>query len=449
VVHITLGYDDGGSKEVMTGLLTCKSLQAGDQWYEATLTGVDLIFDKLQRPLKNVNKAFPKDFPNIKTVGELAAAICKDAGVATEIPDKGPTLDTFSSKDETPFQALSRLAQLPKPSFSVQAKDGKLWMGTPEKLGVTQTTPIDDGATSRPFVCRGATAAANPMDGQDFNIAGLPALRPSDLVILGSDTFRIQSITHKLTREIGYTCCGRAVSKSASHDDAQKAGRPSPSLVARQLRQNLLQRDRGRPAIDIGEINSYTAGKHTATLDLGHDATPDMPSPTVQATLRDKPVPLNDKPIASPFAFYNCGLVVPVYPKMRSLLAHSWNEPEDAVSNGFVWTSAMSHPENQSGDWWLCLPTELDGDGKPKNKGSDDLIAKDGQRVIQVKGMKITIGSKLLNNVGKRPKPGEDESLTIQAGGDPPTMITFKAGNIEMTDGKIKLTIGGGKVSIS
>src|SRR3984893_10817663 len=199
VVHITLGYDDGGSKEVMTGLLTCKSLQAGDQWDEATLTGFDLIFDKLQRPLKNVNKAFPEDFPNIKTVGELAAAICNDAGVATEIPDKGPPLETFTSKDETPFQALSRLAQIPEPSFSVQAKDGKLWMGTPEKLGVTQTAPIDDGATSRPFVCRGATAAANPMDGQDFNIAGLSALRPSDLVILGSDTFRIQSITHKLT----------------------------------------------------------------------------------------------------------------------------------------------------------------------------------------------------------------------------------------------------------
>src|SRR5450755_4600001 len=39
VVHITLGYDDGGTKEVMTGLLTEKNLKAGDQWYEATLKG--------------------------------------------------------------------------------------------------------------------------------------------------------------------------------------------------------------------------------------------------------------------------------------------------------------------------------------------------------------------------------------------------------------------------
>src|SRR6516165_6969139 len=31
VVHISLGYDDASSKEVMTGLLTDKCLQAGDQ----------------------------------------------------------------------------------------------------------------------------------------------------------------------------------------------------------------------------------------------------------------------------------------------------------------------------------------------------------------------------------------------------------------------------------
>jgi hypothetical protein len=39
VIHIILGYDDSASKEVMTGLLTEKSLKAGDQWYEATLKG--------------------------------------------------------------------------------------------------------------------------------------------------------------------------------------------------------------------------------------------------------------------------------------------------------------------------------------------------------------------------------------------------------------------------
>lgn len=444
VVHITLGYDDASSKEVMTGLLTGKCLKAGDQWYEATLNGVDLVFDRLQRPFKLVAKRFTG------TVGKIAAEICSSAGVDTKIPDNGPTLKTFSSLDKTPLNALNELAK--RAGFSLQAKDGKLWMGTPDALGVTQTTPIDDGATSRPCAIRGATATASPIDGQHFDIAGLPALRPSDRVTLGTNTFRIQSITHKLTREGGYTCCGRALSPGASDDDAQKAGRPSASLVARQLRQNLFQRDQNRPAVDIGEVNTYTAGDHTATLDLGHDTTPDMPSPTVQATLRDKPVSLNDKPIASPFAFDNCGLIVPVYPKMRSLLVHRWNDPEDAVIGGFVWTSDMTPPKNKPGDWWLCLPTHLGGDGKPDRKGVDDLISQDGQRVIQVKGMKITIGAGLLSPVGSRPTPSTDESLTIEADDNETklkTKLTFKAGSIEMTDGKIKLTIGGGKVSVS
>ena len=62
--------------------------------------------------------------------------------------------------------------------------------------------------------------------------------------------------------------------------------------------------------------------------------------------------------------------------------------------------------------------------------------------------MKITIGSGLLNPVGSRPTPSADESLTIEAD-DNKTKITFKTGQIEMTDGTVKLTVGGGKVSIS
>jgi hypothetical protein len=173
-----------------------------------------------------------------------------------------------------------------------------------------------------------------------------------------------------------------------------------------------------------------------------------MPSPSVEATLRDKPVPLNNKPIASPFAFYGCGLMVPVYPKMRSLLVHGWNEPEDAISNGFVWTSDMTPPKTNAGDWRLCLPTRLDGDGKPAGTTVDDLISQDGQRVIQVKGMTIAIGSGLLAAVGDRPSPGKDESLVIKAD-DNKTKITMKAGQIEMTDGQITLSLSGGKVSIS
>jgi hypothetical protein len=440
IVQISLGYDDGGTAEVMTGLLTEKSLEAGDQWYEAILKGVDFIFDQLQRPAALV----ADDFKG-QTVGDVASAICQKIGIDTQIPDNGPPLKTRTFNDATPFTALNTLADIA--GFSMQAKDGKLWMGSPDALGVTQTTPIDDGATSKPVATRGATAAASAMDGQDFTIAGIPALRPNDLVTLGTDNFRIQSITHKLTREGGYICTGRALSPTATADDAQKAGKPSASGVARQLGQNLAQRDRRRPAVDVGDVASYTAGNHTATFSLGYDTIPDMVSPTIEGTLRDKPTALNDKPFASPFAFDNCGLVVPVYPGMRALMAHGWNEPEDAVAAGFVWTSAMTPPQNQAGDWWLCLPTQLGGDGKPTGTATNDLITQDGQRVIQLKGLRISIGSGLLANVGERPSPGSDESLTIQSD-DNNTKVTVKQGEVTVTDGTATLTVGGSKGQI-
>ena len=440
IVHITLGYDDAGTTEVITGLLTEKNLEAGDQWYEATLKGVDLVFDRLQRPAQLVAQNYQG-----QTVGAAAAAICQLVNVQTQIPANGPTLQTISFNDRTPLSALKQLACMA--GFSLQAKDGKLWMGVPDSLGVIQTTPIDDGATSRPVATRGATASANPMDGQDFDIAGVPSLRPNDQVILGTTQFRIQSITHKLTRYGGYTCSGRALSPTATVDDAQKAGKPSASLVARQIAQNMAGRDRIRPPIDIGDVNTYTAAKGTATFNLGFNTTPDMISPTIQAGLRDKPVPLNDKPIASPFAFDNCGLVVPVYPGMRSLLLHGWSEPEDAVSAGFVWTDQMTPPPNQVGDWWLCLPTKLDANGKPTGAAVNDLTTQSGQRVIAVAGMTISIGSGLLTDVGTRPTPGSDESLTIKSD-DNATMVTFKKGQITLTDGTATVTVGGTKGQI-
>ena len=71
IMHITLGYDDGSSTEVMTGLLTGASVKSGDQWYETTLTGVDLVFDRLQRPVALVAENYEGS-----TVAEAATAIC-------------------------------------------------------------------------------------------------------------------------------------------------------------------------------------------------------------------------------------------------------------------------------------------------------------------------------------------------------------------------------------
>src|SRR5208283_1971861 len=124
-----------------------------------------------------------------------------------------------------------------------------------------------------------------------------------------------------------------------------------------------------------------------------------------------------------------------------SLLVHGWNEPEDAAIGGFVWTADMTPPKNHTGDWWLCLPTGFDGDGKPTGSAINDLTTQDGQRVIQVKGMTISIGSGLLSDVGARPTPGSNESLTIESD-DNATKVTFAKGQIAMTDGTATVTVG-------
>src|ERR1035438_7036619 len=132
---------------------------------------------------------------------------------------------------------------------------------------------------------------------------------------------------------------------------------------------------------------------------------------------------------------------------MRTLLVHGWNDPDDAVVDGFLWTKDMTPPPNKAGDWWLCLPTQLDADGLPTGATPADLTARDGQRVISVKGMRITIGSGLLNQTGSRPAPGSDESLIITT--DQGAKLTVKGSQIQMTDGSVTLTVGSGKVSIS
>jgi hypothetical protein len=32
----------------------------------------------------------------------------------------------------------------------------------------------------------------------------------------------------------------------------------------------------------------------------------------------------------------------------------------------------MKPPQDEVGDWWLCLPTELDGDGEPTGGAVND-----------------------------------------------------------------------------
>src|SRR5207302_1728691 len=111
--------------------------------------------------------------------------------------------------------------------------------------------------------------------------------------------------------------------------------------------------------------------KHLVTLNYGQSEGSDAVVPSVEAPV-DTDTQLHDKPIASPFAWHKCGLVVPVYPTMRALLAHNKGQANDAAVAGFLWAEKprQDRPKNKAGDYWLCLPTEIDpAGGKPMGAG--------------------------------------------------------------------------------
>src|SRR5689334_3943110 len=105
-------------------------------------------------------------------------------------------------------------------------------------------------------------------------------------------------------------------------------------IEADNLVQNLLEAARKdqTPAIDVGEVNGYMQGKHLTTLNYGQTPPPDNTAPSVTARVeKNNGAALNNKPIASPFAWQKCGLIVPVYPGMRALLGHNLDLTNDAV----------------------------------------------------------------------------------------------------------------------
>jgi hypothetical protein len=151
--------------------------------------------------------------------------------------------------------------------------------------------------------------------------------------------------------------------------------------------------------------------------------------------------------------------MVPVYPGMRALLAHNRGLVNDAVLTGFIWPEnpPTRRPPNEPGDYWLALPTGLDPDGLPQGPGANDLTDASGHRVIQAAGLRVVVGPDALPEVGTRPDPPTDASVTIehQSG----TTITIDASGavtistsgsaITLTNGSVSLTVDGSAVAVS
>jgi hypothetical protein len=307
----------------------------------------------------------------------------------------------------------------------------------------------------------------------DFTVLGMPSLRAGQLVIPSVaeyanrfNEFRIIDVTHSYLRSAGYVCKGRAV----RFDAAAEAGvnrqrtelgrRAGPASVVSRINERA-QNDRlTHPSIDVGAIRSAKHEERSATFAYPQEAATAAASPSTEDEISTTDAQVFDKPVASPFAWHKVGLSVPLYPGMRALLVQRHDVREDAVAAGFVWAKApnskMEPPAAAEGDWWLCLPTELDGDGLPTGSAANDLVAKDGRRVIEVPGLNLRVGKKLLSNVGERPKEGNADELLIEHGSG--TKVTIASdgsvtvdakGPIKLTAGGTTLAVGDGKVKVS
>jgi hypothetical protein len=271
-------------------------------------------------------------------------------------------------------------------------------------------------------------------------------------------TLRLSRVVHRFTTSGGYTTELSLIAAAAGERAQVTTG---VQVVADRWRGVVDRARDDHPAIDVGEVTAYAdgaGGKHLASLHYAQVPDPGVVAPSVASPV-DTGASMHEKPIASVFAFDSTGLVVPVYPGMRALLAHNRGAVNDAVLAGFLWPDnpATRRPANEPGDYWLALPTALGDDGRPTGPGANDLTDAGGRRVVQTTGLHIVVGKDALPEVGTRPKPPADNTITIehQSG----TTITVDADGavtisthdhpIRLTNGTVSLKLDGAAVAVS
>jgi hypothetical protein len=164
-------------------------------------------------------------------------------------------------------------------------------------------------------------------------------------------------------------------------------------------------------------------------------------------------------PYLTPFAWGQCGLVLPRYPGTRVFMLHRRLRSHDPVEAGALWESGRG-PESRPGDWWLILPVgvpeksraALPDDQEPKEhtgKVTHDLVDAEGARVIEVGELTIRVGN--LQNAGTRPQGGEEDGITLEHAGagskivmkKDGTMVIEAAKDLHIKAANIHITVSG------
>lgn len=429
-VEIHLGYfDDFASfrrvSPVMIGVVTSigsgeadKDSEATDE--ETTVKGQELAGYRLSTSEHSYSNAGSMD------ANLLVQQIAADAKVPVA-PGSilTGTLDNFTMKDVNGIAALSQVAK--KVNALLVVGDGQVSLGpsllSEEKPPIRFDPYVNIVKMSEEVTIGKEESALST----ELTVLGDPTLRVGQRAVLVQEgkalpgVYLISKVQHSFLREKGYTCVVTLtpvedVKKLAHDEQAQEVKKPEGAAGVIRSLIDALDKSH-KPAFDIGEIEAYEELKHLTTLKYGQKPASSDEAPSVDAQV-SADTTLFSKPIVSPFAWHRCGLVVPVYPGMRALLGHNLDLVNDAVVTGFLWsqvqTAEYQPPKNLPGDYWLCLPTEIGPDQRPMGKGVNDLTDKSGLRVIESKGLRISVGDGTLSEVGERPTPPSAQTLVIE-----------------------------------
>lgn len=491
---IQLGYFDTKVTPVLDGI------------YESVESKVE--GDKLVTTIKGREAAFyacattPYTAPlkGKKSYKEAVGEVLKQSKfppdcVAVEPQVKDLPEEPKDKMDNPSFRSKKVLGVLDEIAENAKAElliiDGKVLLGAPiryDDVGVAELDRAVNLAEFQPFkrdipsqddLNFPEPVPAKEMIGFRFTTIGDPAMRPGQKVVIkhvedyseaANPEFRVRQIEHHYSSSAGYVCVGVATQRL---EDAALARRidsgaeRSAGSLARDVNDRIRSQAFENPVVEVASVKA-AADAYQADLHYGQPAPGNETQPSINAAInRQDDHVYEGKPIASPFAWRKCGLVTPVYPGMKAVVAHNRGLSSDAIVAGYIWSKLPDFPPpaNQSGDWWLCLPIDFDATKPPEDstKAANDLTANNGCRVMSLKGLKITVGADGLKEIGKRPTPGDPEACTIEHASG--AVITVKKGEIDvdtgagpkftlsssgitLTDGTLNVKLANGKLAI-
>ncbi|MFF7475889.1 hypothetical protein [Streptomyces sp. NPDC008092] len=468
-VSVRLGYFDdpsttkGDAGRVLVGRVTRVSGSVGQDGYARTVLHGQEEGGYLLR-----NEPAQAGTPDGTSAAELAGSLAGKVGVPFAEGSTLPgDLSGFTIRSGSTLDALRALAE--RGNVPLVVRDRTIYLG--DAVGAAgDTAPVAlDPDTNIVWLDSSygedTSGELSPPVRTTVNLAvlGHPGLRVGQVAKIGGlsgvpdGTLRLSRVVHRFTTAGGYTTELGLIAAGAG-ERAQLA--TGVQVVVDRWRGMVDRARDDHPAVDVGEVTEYAPGAagHLASLHYAQVPEPGVVAPSVASPV-DTGASMHEKPISSVFAFDRTGLVVPVYPGMRALLAHNRGAVNDAVLAGFLWPDnpQTRRPANEPGDYWLALPTGLGDDGRPTGPGANDLTDAGGHRVIQTTGLHILVGKNALPEVGTRPEPPADDTITIEhksgttitVAADGAVTISTDHHPISLTNGTVGLTLDGSAVAVS